>query len=109
VVKQAIDMMRGHPEAVWTTAEVARATGVSVRALQKAFAKSGEPPPMTYLRQLRLHRVRAALADASQTRSPAAVTAVAGRWGFVHLGRFAQQYRQLFGEAPSQTLRSSNR
>jgi 3-polyprenyl-4-hydroxybenzoate decarboxylase len=46
---------------------------------------------------------------ASQTRSPAAVTAVAGRWGFVHLGRFTQQYRQLFGEAPSQTLRSSNR
>src|ERR1700761_1383123 len=109
VVKQAIDLMRGHPETVWTTAEVARKTGVSVRALQKAFAKSGEPPPMTYLRQLRLHRVRAALTDASQSRSPAAVTAVAGRWGFVHLGRFAQQYRQLFGEAPSQTLRSSNR
>jgi AraC-like DNA-binding protein len=109
VVKQAIDLMRAHPETVWTTAEVARATGVSARALQKAFAKAGEPPPMTYLRQLRLHRVRAELTDASQTRSPVAVTAVAGRWGFVHLGRFAQQYRQLFGEAPSETLRSSNR
>jgi AraC-like DNA-binding protein len=109
VVKQAIDLMRGHPETGWTTAEVARATGVSARVLQKAFAQAGEPPPMTYLRQLRLHRVRAELTDASQTWSPAAVTAVAGRWGFVHLGRFAQQYRQLFGEAPSQTLRSSNR
>ena len=109
VVKQAIDLMRGHPETVWTTAELARATGVSGRALQKAFAKAGEPPPMTYLRQLRLNRVRAELTDASQTRSPVAVTAVASRWGFVHLGRFAQQYRQLFGEAPSQTLRSSNR
>jgi AraC-like DNA-binding protein len=109
VVKQAIDLMRAQPERVWTTAEVARATGVSARALQKAFAKAGEPPPMTYLRQLRLHRVREELTDASQTQSPAAVTAVASRWGFVHLGRFAQQYRQLFGEAPSQTLRSSNR
>jgi AraC-like DNA-binding protein len=109
VVKQAIDLMRGHPETVWTTAEVARATGVSVRALQKAFAKAGEPPPMTYLRQLRLHRVRTELTNASQTRSPVAVTAVASRWGFVHLGRFAQQYRQLFGEAPSQTLHSPNR
>jgi hypothetical protein len=34
---------------------------------------------------------------------------VASRWGFMHFGRFAQQYRQLFGEAPSQTLRLSNR
>jgi AraC-like DNA-binding protein len=109
VVKQAIDLMRAHPETVWTTAEVARATGVSARALQKAFAKAGELPPMAYLRQCRLHRVRAELTDAAQTRSAAAVTAVAGRWGFVHLGRFAQQYRQLFGEAPSETLRSTNR
>jgi transcriptional regulator GlxA family with amidase domain len=101
--------MRGHPEALWTTAEVARATGASVRALQKAFAQAGEPPPMTYLRQLRLNRVRAELTDASQTGCPVVVTALASRWGFVHLGRFAQQYRQLFGEAPSQTLRSSTR
>ena len=64
---------------------------------------------MTYLRHLRLHRVRAELADASRTRSPAAVTTVASRWGFVHFGRFAQQYRQLFGESPSQTLRLSDR
>jgi transcriptional regulator GlxA family with amidase domain len=109
VVRQAIDLMRGHPESVWSTAELARATGVSARALQKAFARSGELPPMTYLRHIRLHRVRAELADASRTRSSAAVTAVASRWGFVHLGRFAQQYRQLFGEAPSQTLHLSNR
>ena len=109
VAKQAIDLMRSHPETVWTTAEVARATGVSVRALQKAFANAGEPPPMTYLRQLRLHRVRAELTDAAQTRSSAAVTTVASRWGFVHLGRFSQQYRQLFGEAPSQTLRPWSR
>ena len=109
VVRQAIDLMRSHPETVWTTAEVARATGTSARALQKAFAKAGERPPMMYLRHLRLHRVRAELTDASHTRSPVAVTAVAGRWGFVHLGRFAQQYRQLFGEAPSETLGSSNR
>lgn len=106
VVRQAIDLMRCYPESVWTTGELARATGVSARALQRAFAKSGELPPMTYLRQVRLHRVRAELAGASRTGSTAGVTTVASRWGFVHLGRFAQQYRQLFGEHPSQTLRS---
>ncbi|BBZ47215.1 AraC family transcriptional regulator [Mycobacterium parmense] len=108
-VQQSIDLMRSYPEAEWTTAALARATGVSARALQKAFAQAGEAPPMTYLRHLRLQRVRAELADASRARPSAAVTTVASRWGFVHLGRFAQQYRQLFGESPSQTLRVSYR
>jgi AraC-like DNA-binding protein len=109
VVKRAIDLMRSHPESAWTTAQLARATGVSARALQTAFTRSHDPPPMTYLRRLRLHRARAELIDASQRRSSATVTTVASRWGFVHLGRFAQQYRQLFGETPSQTLRPSGR
>jgi AraC-like DNA-binding protein len=108
VVNQAIDLMRCYPESGWTTAELAGATGVSARGLQKAFAKSGRPPPMTYLRQVRLHRVRSDLLDASRMGSAAAVTTAAGRWGFVHLGRFAQQYRQFFGESPSQTLRRSH-
>jgi transcriptional regulator GlxA family with amidase domain len=28
------------------------------------------------------------------------------RWGFFHQSRFAQQYRERFGELPSQTLRA---
>ena len=34
------------------------------------------------------------------------VAAVAARWGFTHLGRFAIEYRRRFGVHPSQTLRS---
>jgi AraC-like DNA-binding protein len=34
------------------------------------------------------------------------VAAVAARWGFTHLGRFAFEYRRRFGVHPSQTLRS---
>lgn len=109
VVQRAIDLMRDRPESEWSTTHLAQATGVSPRALQKAFANAGEPPPMQYLRRVRLHHVRAELAEGSRTASSAAVTTAAGRWGFVHLGRFAQQYRTLFGEAPSQTLRRSDR
>jgi AraC-like DNA-binding protein len=54
---------------------------------------------MMYLRRLRLHHVRAELA--AHSPDSVTVTMVAGRWGFVHLGRFASQYRQLFGETPS--------
>ena len=103
VVNRAVDMMHAHPEAPWDTAGLACAAGVSARALQKAFQRSGHPPPMTYLRQLRLDKARAELAG--RHHGAAAVTKVAGRWGFVHLGRFAEQYRQRFGESPSETLR----
>lgn len=103
VVKRAIDLMQAHPETPWSTAELARATGVSARALQRAFERSDQPSPMTYLRRLRLNRVHAELAASSP--GSVTVTMVAGRWGFVHLGRFASQYRQQFGEAPSETLR----
>jgi transcriptional regulator GlxA family with amidase domain len=59
---------------------------------------------MMYLRRLRLHHVHAELA--ANSPNSLTVTTVAGRWGFVHLGRFASQYRQLFGETPSETLRA---
>ncbi len=105
VVRHAIDLMHAHPEKLWSTVDLARKTGVSARALQKAFQRAMQPPPMTYLRRLRLHEARAELASHnSQTMT---VTAVAGRWGFLHLSRFAEQYRQLFGESPSDTLKGN--
>jgi AraC-like DNA-binding protein len=103
VVTRAVELMRAQPEAPWTTARLARQTGVSVRALQKAFERADELPPMTYLRHLRLHRAHAVLSTADP--QSVTVTSVASRWGFLHFGRFAQQYRQIFGESPSATLR----
>jgi hypothetical protein len=35
------------------------------------------------------------------------VGAVASRWGIRHLGRFAGEYRKMFGELPSRTLANS--
>jgi AraC-like DNA-binding protein len=43
------------------------------------------------------------LADAGADTT---VTAVALRWGFGHLGRFAVAYRRKYGRSPSDTLRS---
>jgi AraC family ethanolamine operon transcriptional activator len=33
------------------------------------------------------------------------ISDIAMRWGFLHLGRFAEEYRLLFGERPTDTLR----
>ena len=58
--------------------------------------------PLTFWRQLRLAAARACLVEGSNGTS---VTEIATRFGFGHFGRFAQDYRQRFGEAPSETLR----
>ena len=50
---------------------------------------------------LGLQRVREELLNGSGSN----VASVALRWGFEHMGRFANQYRRAFGETPSQTLR----
>jgi AraC family ethanolamine operon transcriptional activator len=59
--------------------------------------------PATYLRRVRLNGVRRALQQRSGVSTT--VTDVALEFGFWHLGRFAEQYHELFGEAPHETLR----
>lgn len=84
--------------------DVASATGVAVRSLQSSFQKHAGMSPLSFLRQVRLHRVRAELRAADPTTT--AVADVATRWGFHHLGRFAGSYASTFGELPSITLRT---
>jgi AraC-like DNA-binding protein len=106
-VKRAMDAMQENPEHPFDTAELAAIAGVSVRWLQEAFRRYAGTTPLGHLREVRLDRVHAELRHAD----PAALTVseVAWRWGFTHLGRFAAQYRERFGEPPSQTLRNPDR
>ncbi|REH17472.1 AraC-like protein [Kutzneria buriramensis] len=86
-----------------TVEDVAEAVGVAVRALQDGFRRHADTTPMSYLRDVRLRRVRAELTAAEP--GTVTVTDVAVRWGFLHAGRFSVLYREQFGETPSTTLR----
>jgi AraC-like DNA-binding protein len=101
-VAQAIELIRARPEHPWTVATLAAEVAVSVRSLQAGFARSVGQTPMKYLQLARLERVHAELARAEPGATTIAETAT--RWGFTHLGRFANQYRTTFGELPSATL-----
>lgn len=79
--------------------------GLTPRTLHNHFLKTVGGSPAEFLRAVRLNACRRRLLDAVTDRLT--VQDVAAQWGFFHMGRFSQAYRDLFGELPSQTLRSS--
>ena len=87
-----------------TVHDLARTAGVSVRALQEGFLQHTGMSPMTYLRRIRLARAHDDLCRLDG--SSWTVAEIAHRWGFVHMGRFADAYRAQYGHPPSHTLRS---
>jgi AraC-like DNA-binding protein len=101
-IRRALELVEESPSEPWTTISLAAAVHLSVRALQAGFRRDLDTSPMTYLRQVRLRRARAALQAAG--RDATTVRAVAIDLGILHLGRFAASYREAFGEAPSDTL-----
>ena len=101
-VAQAVELLEERPSEPWSSTTLAREVHLSVRSLQEGFKRDVGQPPMTYLRDIRLRRVRTSLLRAAPGTTT--VGAVATRHGFLHLGRFAATYRRKFGEMPSATL-----
>ncbi|EHA13775.1 helix-turn-helix domain-containing protein [Halomonas sp. HAL1] len=97
-VKRYVDE---HMDGPVTMDELCQLTHVSRRTLQYSFTAILGISPLQYLRLTRLNRVRRALRAASPKQS---VTEIATYWGFWHLGQFAHDYKQQFGECPSHTL-----
>lgn len=105
VVRAACEFIERNLSRALNVADIAEATGLSVRSLQAQFRDDLGVTPTAYVRNRRLERARADLADAAPGGG-VTVTDVAARWGFSHFGRFATTYRARFGETPSHTLRS---
>ena len=81
--------------------EIARASGYSLRSVERIFRRGVGMTPGRWFTNIRLN---GALRDLLAPTALCSITDVATRWGFRHLSRFAQQYRQAFGELPNQTL-----
>lgn len=86
-------------------AELCAVSGLSRRGLEYLFMDLLGVPVGTFLHNLRLHRVRQELLTTDPQEG--SVKRCALDWGFWHLGRFAADYRKLFGENPSETLSGS--
>jgi transcriptional regulator GlxA family with amidase domain len=88
-------------------ADLCRAVGVTPRTLERAVRAVHANTPVEFLHALRLTEARQTLLSTCPGAS--SVTKVAMRFGFRELGRFAGEYRERFGESPSETLRRSAR
>ena len=103
-VHQAIDLV-DRAQGPVTALQLAIAVSVTQRTLERGFRELLGMTPAAYLRRYRMNRAQHELAHADPGSTT--VTDIALGWGFSHAGRFSADYRRLFAEAPSETLKQS--
>lgn len=103
-LQRAVDCIRSSDRAVHTVEQLCRESAASYSTLERAFRDHFGMSPKKYLIHSRLAGVRR---DLIGCRGERTVTEVASDWGFSHMGKFATDYRRLFGELPSETLRAA--
>jgi AraC family ethanolamine operon transcriptional activator len=101
-LRRALEYLRTADVSRASVAHLCRVARVSERTLRYAFRDELDLSPLAFLRRSRLHAARRELMNAEG--AVPRVTDVANRQGFLELGRFAADYRRLFGELPSETL-----
>ena len=84
-------------------ADICAEIGVCERTLRSSCVRHLGMGPVRYLSLRRMHLAHRALVVADKTKQT--VAEIATRVGFWELGRFAVEYRALFGETPSASLR----
>ncbi len=99
MLRRAEALMRARLAAPISAIDLCRELGVSDRTLRLAFNERYGVGPMIFYKYIRLNAVRERL------RTGTSVTTAAAAFGFQHHGNFAADYRRLFGERPSDTVR----
>lgn len=105
IVQRAEAIARAHKGDRLQIKFLCQASRVGERLLRNAFRSVHDNTPLRHLRELRMEEARKALLYPGSTGTT--VTMVAMQFGFLELGRFSAEYRSIFGERPSATLRRS--
>ncbi len=86
-----------------TIPELCKVAAISERTLEYAFRERYDLTPKKYLLYHRLNETRKQLRMADTKTSH--VTEIARQYGFWHMGAFGADYKKLFAELPSETLK----
>ena len=106
VFHDMVDLVYQHKEERMTLGDFSRLLKVPERSLNERFRTELGISPGAFIKGQRLFGVHRVLwhSKPSQIR----ITDVANDWGFWHMGQFAADYRELFGELPSHTQRRAS-
>ena len=101
---RAMSWLEERPNFRVSTSALAAVTGVSERTLRSIFREFYGVGPLRYLKLRQLHSMRRTLKRVDPEKT--SLSDVATQFGIWELGRFARDYRTLFGESPTDTLRT---
>ena len=105
IVRRSERFLQEYTDHPVTVLDLCRMLRCSRRTLQTSFQRVANVTPVEYLRSIRLNAVHRLLRSTSAAEL--LIGDAAARWGFTHLSYFAREYRDLFGELPSQTPRKA--
>ena len=98
------DYIIEHVEEPLQMYKLCQLTNKSVRTIERTFKQVFNITVREYHASYRLSLVRQTLIHDKNT----SVSNIALKYGYFHLSRFSSNYKKLFGELPSQTLRETN-
>jgi len=102
IVRRTTAVVEANLNRSLSVGDMASACGVSERTLRNVFMDYYQVAPLRYFQLQKLHQIHRAL-RAAEPRG-VTVSAVLAQHGEYEFGRFAQRYRAVFGELPSETL-----
>ena len=85
--------------------DLCREAKISERTLQRVCKKMFDTTPQSLIKIHRLHAIKNIIESTSDKKIN--LLHLAMEYGFMHQGRFAGEYKKLFGESPSQMLKRS--
>ncbi|WP_372404819.1 AraC family transcriptional regulator [Acinetobacter piscicola] len=100
-IRNVKQFMMDHAHEMISVEMILHVAGVSKSKLYEQFQYYYGMSPLAFLKKYRLQKVYKTLS--SRKQQEISISKVAYDWGFSHLSRFSQEYREEFGENPSQT------
>jgi AraC-like DNA-binding protein len=101
IVRRLEEFIEANWQDALTIDRLVEEAGVSARAIFRAFERNRGYSPKAFVKMVRLKRAREMLLSGDPGAS---VTATAFKCNFLSVGHFARDYRDAFGELPSQTI-----
>lgn len=102
IARHSRDYMMSHLRTPISIPQISREIGASERSIHYAFQSVYGTTPKAFLKLQRMAAARTALIKADPDES---IRSIMIDFGFVDAGHFARDYRQQFGELPSETIR----